>query len=205
MWYTHQGIISNGTEEEEMEHVLPRAAFALLLAGCLVALGACDQGGDVSETDTSTTTDTVSDTSSDVTPDTTPDTEPDTETEPTCTASVSGTVSRLVETCPPLFGGIGPLCVHVLATCTDPSSEVASVIVPDANMSYPTNTVDYTVTGVPPGTWQVYAYHDDDESGCDFTLTTGDFFSGDGCISVTVDGSCTDVTDADIVFNNKQT
>ncbi len=67
-------------------------------------------------------------------------------------------------------------------------------------MSYPTNTVPFTITDVPDGTYQLYGLLDDDMTGCD-DVTTGDFYSST-CLSVTVAG-CTDVTGLVLTFTSK--
>jgi len=177
-----------------------RWTLAIVTAVFLIA---CDQD---SGTPTDAATDTPTEPAVDVTSDAEPDVADDPVDEPvpdsTETYSVSGTVGRETATCPPLYGGIGTLCVHILATCGDMSSEVASTTVPSADMSWPYNTIDFTVTDVPGGSHQIFAYLDDDDSGCDGTLTSGDFFLGDMCVPVTVDGA--DVTGVTITFNNKQ-
>jgi hypothetical protein len=174
-----------------------RWALAIATAAFLIA---CDQDG-------GTTTDASVDTPTEPAADAEPDAVDDPVDEPVPdsseTYSVSGTVAREASsTCPPLSDGVGPLCVHILGTCGDMSSEVASLTIPSADMSWPTNTVEFTVTDVPDGSHQIFAYHDDDASGCDGTLTSGDFFLGDMCVPVTVDGA--DVTGISITFNNKQ-
>lgn len=188
-----------------MLFVVP-AVLALALASA-----ACDQdGGHVSDTPYDTPVDTPVDTTADTpadvpvdTPvDTPADTAPDPEPDSTGSYSISGTVGREIATCPPVHGGVGTLCVHVLTTCPDVGTEVASTTVASADMSWPYNTVDFTVTGVADGTYQVFAYLDDDESGCTGTLTSGDFYLGDMCVEVTVSGA--DVTGVTITFNNKQ-
>ncbi|MBW2261628.1 MAG: hypothetical protein JRG91_06605 [Deltaproteobacteria bacterium] len=186
-----------------MKSAACRLALVLLTACSLLA---CDQdGGPSGPTDTSTDTTAPDVTDETPTPDATPDAEPEVVDDPvpetTETYSVSGTVGRDYATCPPLYGGIGTLCLHMLTDCTDISTEVASATVPSADMSWPTNTIDFTITDVPSGSLQLLAYHDDDESGCNGTLTSGDFYSGDMCVAVTVDGA--DVTGVNITFNNK--
>ncbi len=177
-----------------------RFALVLLTAGALIA---CDQdGGSTPDGTTDTLTEPAVDVVEDAEPEVVDEPADDPVPETSETYSVSGTVGRDYATCPPIYGGIGTLCVHILGTCGDMTSEVASTTVPNADMSWPTNTVNFTVPDVPDGSWQLFTYHDDDESGCNGTLTTGDFYSGDMCVAVTVDGA--DVTGVAVTFNNKQ-
>ncbi len=176
-----------------------RFALVLLTAGALIA---CDQdGGTTDLTDTSTDT---------TVPDATPDAEPEVVDEPvddpvpetTETYSVSGTVARDYATCPPLGDAYGTLCLSFRTSCTDAGTEVLAAEVPSVALSMPSTTANWSVPEVPAGSYQLYAYLDDDMSGCDGTLTSGDFFSGDGCVAVSVVQS--DVTGVIVYFNNKQ-
>jgi hypothetical protein len=176
-----------------------------MLACTLVA---CDQEGSTTPpTDTSTDT-SVPDTAGDTTtPDTTEDTAVDTavDTAPDTTpgtANVSGTVVRPYATCPPVAGGMGPLCLSFRTTCTDAASEGHGASVPNVNLMMPETPTTWETPDVPAGSWQLYAYLDDDDSGCDGTLTTGDFYSGDGCVAVDVTAG-TDVTGVAINLTNK--
>ena len=117
-------------------------------------------------------------------------------------ATVSGTAERTLATCPPIHGGIGTLCLSLRTTCDDANSEVAGAEVPNGNMSFPGNQVNFQIQNVPDGTFQLYGFLDDDESGCDGALTTGDFSLAAGCIQVTVTNQ-QDVTGVSLVFDVK--
>lgn len=178
-----------------------RWALVLFITCSLIA---CDQdGGPSGPTDTSTDT-TAPDTTEDTTtPDTTPDTETDTEPDTTpATANVSGTVVRPYSTCPPVADGVGTLCLSFRTDCTDPTSEEHGASIPSVNLGYPETPASWSTPDVPEGSWQLDAYLDDDESGCGGTLTSGDFYSGDGCVAVSVTGG-TDVTGVTINLTNK--
>jgi hypothetical protein len=114
--------------------------------------------------------------------------------------TVSGSAGRTVATCPPVHAGMGVLCLSVRATCNDANSEGASAEVPNANLSFPTNTVDFQIQNVPDGDWQLYSFMDDDESGCDGPLTRGDFSLAAGCVPVSVTNQ-QDVTNVSITFD----
>jgi hypothetical protein len=167
----------------------------ILLAVCLlpftatqVACGDDDSGSDGdSDSDSDSDSDTDSDSDSDS------DAEGD--------AQVSGSASRDYSTCPPYQDGIGDLCVFLLDDCEDIDSDVASATVTNADMSFPTNTVAFTIEGVPDGTFQLYGFLDDDASGCAGGATTGDFWMN-GCLEVTV-ADQQDVTGANIQFASK--
>ncbi len=177
--------------------IMMRNVFPVLLA-LGFTMAACDQE--------SGTEDTTTDTATEPTEDATPDVEPEVADDPVVdtseTYSVSGTVSRDYATCPPLGDGSGPLCLSFRTSCTDAGSEVVAATVPSVALSMPSTPATWSASDIPDGSYQLYAYLDDDASGCDGTLTSGDFFSGDGCVAVEVAGA--DVTGVTIFFNNKQ-
>ena len=117
-------------------------------------------------------------------------------------AMVSGRAGREFSTCPPAGNGVGDLCLYLLTDCADPFSDVASTVVPDADMSWPDNLVDFTIEGVPDGVWQLYGFLDDDGSGCEGGVSNGDFYLADECVEVEVVDQ-QDVTGVLIKFNSK--
>ena len=117
-------------------------------------------------------------------------------------ATVSGSANRTIGTCPPHDDGFGDLCVSLRGTCDQPATEVANTVTADQSMAGPESSyVDFELTGVPDGTWHIYALFDDDESGCD-ALTTGDFHLAAGCVEVTVTGG-QDVSNVEITFDQR--
>ena len=117
-------------------------------------------------------------------------------------AVISGMANREFSTCPPSGDGIGTLCVSLQGTCDDFGTEVASAEVTGADMSWPTNEVPYELTGIPDGTWQLYAWLDDDEAGCAGGAGSGDFIVLGLCMEVEVTGQ-QDVTGLAVTFNTK--
>jgi len=117
-------------------------------------------------------------------------------------AMVSGTAGRETSTCPPYQDGMGTLCMFLLQTCADLGTEVASGEVASADMSFPTNTVDFDISDVPDGTFQLFGFLDDDDSGCAGGETTGDFFVSGDCVEVVVSGQ-QDVSGVSITFDAK--
>ena len=117
-------------------------------------------------------------------------------------ATVSGSAGREFSTCPPEGNGIGDLCMFLLSNCADLGTEVASTVVPDADMEWPDSRVDFAITGVPDGMWQLYGFLDDDGSGCEGGMTFGDFFLAAECVEVEVVGQ-QDVTGVQITFDSK--
>ncbi len=117
-------------------------------------------------------------------------------------AMVSGIAGREYSTCPPAGNGVGDLCMFLLQDCLDVESAVASTVVLDADMSWPTNTIDFAIEGVADGSWQLFGFLDDDGAGCDAGPTSGDFFVSGNCVEVVVVDQ-QDVTDVAIVFDSK--
>lgn len=116
-------------------------------------------------------------------------------------AAVSGTVGRDVSTCPPGQDGIGNLCLFLLEDCDDFGSDGASANIAGVDMSVFTNTVPFEITEVPDGNWYLYGFLDDDGSGCDGDVTSGDFWEED-CIEVIVEDQ-TNVTGIEFIFWSK--
>ena len=114
----------------------------------------------------------------------------------------SSDAGREFSTCPPNQDGMGALCMFLLADCEDLGSAVSSQTIADADMSWPTNVVDWEMTGVPDGTWQLWGFLDDDSSGCEGDVTYGDFYLAGGCIEVTVTNQ-EDVTGVNVMFDSK--
>ncbi|MBW2262398.1 MAG: hypothetical protein JRG91_10535 [Deltaproteobacteria bacterium] len=179
-----------------MKSMMKSGVLMLLACGCMMA--ACDQDNGT----TDGTTDTIAEPTADVTPDAEPEVVDEPVPDTTETYSVSGSTSRDVSTCPPLAGGVGTLCLSFRTSCTDAGTEVVAASVPSFDLAMFSTPADWTAADIPNGSYQLYAYLDDDESGCDGTLTSGDMFSGDGCVAVEVAGA--DVTGVTILFNNKQ-
>ncbi len=98
------------------------------------------------------------------------------DTTPTGEAVVSGNSVRTVDTCPPSGDLLGTLCVFLAADCEDIGGVVASVEVGDANMYWFDDYVDWEITGVADGSWQIWAFLDDDESGCS-EMSENDLYS----------------------------
>lgn len=179
------------------------AAFRLalvMLTGC--ALLACDQDGSgtpdgTTDPGTDPTVDAVDDVEPDAVEDPVEDPVPDTSES----YSVSGTAARDYATCPPLGDASGTLCLSFRTSCTDEGSEVVAAEIPSISLYMPGSTAPWSVTDVPAGSYQLYAFLDDDTSGC-AALTSGDFFSGDMCVAVEVVDA--DVTGVTVYFNNKQ-
>jgi hypothetical protein len=169
----------------------------------LPALGPAACGDDDAGTDSDADSDTDADSDSDTDADSDSDTDSDSDSDTPAEASVSGTAGRDISTCPPWQDGIGDLCVFLLDECGDVDTEVVSVTVADADMSWPTNTVPFTIEGVPDGTFQVYGFLDDDGTGCAGGATEGDFWvDSDSCAEVTVTGQ-EDVTGVALTFASK--
>ena len=106
--------------------------------------------------------------------------------------TVSGDLSRTEATCTPVqgengCGGVGTLCVFLLASCGQQASAVASVEVASADLSMYLNVVPYSIPNVPDGTYQLWAFLDDDESGCAQGPGSCDV-EANGCDEVTVEG-----------------
>jgi hypothetical protein len=160
---------------------MTRWVVALLMMAGLLALGAC---GDDSNTNTG-----GADAGQ---PDVT-----------LATASVSGQATRTLSTCPPMKGGKGTLCLEFRTKCDDASTKVAGGTVADADMSWPTNEIQFKIDRVPDGALQLYGFLDDDESGCTGGLTTGDIYYVAGCVAVTVSGG-QDVTGVTLTFDGKK-
>ena len=93
----------------------------------------------------------------------TSDSEPDTEAG---AVTVSGTANRTYDTCPPTGDFQGTLCLFLAAECEDIGGAAATAEVQDADMYMPTDIVDWAITGVANGSWQLWAFLDDDASGC---------------------------------------
>ncbi len=179
-----------------MKSMMRSRVLVMLACGCMTA--ACDQENGTADSTTDTTSDPAADVTADVEPEVADEPVPDT----TETYNVSGTVSRDYATCPPLGDGSGPLCLSFRTSCTDVGSEVVAVTTASVALSMPSTPASWSAPDIPNGSYQLYAYLDDDMSGCDGTLTSGDFFSGDGCVAVEVAGA--DVTGVVLYFNNKQ-
>jgi len=186
----------------EMDKLLRLLAVLLALTLVSLAMPGCpgDDDDDDDNDDSATADDDVAD--DDVADDDAADDDAGDDDTAPANASVIGAASREFQTCPPAGDGVGDLCVYLLATCEDLPSEVASVVVPDADLSWPDNRVDFTITGVADGLWQGWGFLDDDGSGCDGGPTSGDFFLSGGCVEVEVAGQ-QDVTGVQIVFNDK--
>ena len=182
-------------------------AIAMLpLVALPLACGDDDDAGADTDTDTDTDGDTDTDIDTDTDTDTDADTDADTDSDSdtetsTNTATVSGIVTRADTTCPPAEDGIGNLCMFLLADCDDLASDVATEFVADADMAAPNVEFPYTIASVPDGTYQLYGFLDDDESGCSEGTTTGDQFPSD-CVEVVV-AEQQDVAGADLELTFK--
>lgn len=161
----------------------PWIVLSLLLCGGLLALG-CPT---VDDDDAADDDDATGDDDDDVTPG---------------TAMVSGVVDREINTCPPVNGGSGTLCMFLLSDCSDLGTAVAAGTVANADMGLPNYVVYWEVGEVPDGTWQLYGFLDDDDSGCEGDITAGDFYLASGCLEVTVAGQ-EDVEDVHVTFDGK--
>jgi len=170
--------------------------LTLLLVG--IALPACDGETDDDDDDSGVGDDDATADDDDATAD---DDDDDDDTV-AANAVISGVANREFSTCPPSGDGFGNLCVSLQGTCDDFGTEVASFSVADADMSWPTNEVAFELTGVPDGTWQLYAWLDDDAGGCEGGGGAGDFIVLGLCVEVEVAGQA-DVTDLAITFNTK--
>lgn len=132
---------------------LQRSFIACLVLGSCFALGACFDAGEVSIKDDSGTQDTAD----------------SGDTTPVGTATVSGSANRTYDTCPPTGDFMGTLCVFLAAECGDIAGAVANATMTDSDMYLPTDTVSWEVTEVADGSFQLWAFLDDDDSGCDAT------------------------------------
>ena len=179
-----------------MKKMMNSWVLVLMACGCMMA--ACDQSSGTTDGTTDTITEPTVDVIADAEPEVVDEPVPDT----TESYSVSGSASRDVATCPPLGDASGTLCLSFRTSCTDAGSEVVAAAVPSVALTMPGTVGNWTATDIPAGSYQLYAYLDDDESGCDGTLTSGDMFSGDGCVAVDVVDA--DVTGVTLFFNNKQ-
>jgi hypothetical protein len=116
-------------------------------------------------------------------------------------AVVSGTATRIYQTCPPQGDGNGDLCTFLAEVCDDYDDVVASAMVA-ANMGMPETPVDFNIEFVADGVWQAFGFLDDNGTGCDAGPDEGDFFTTTGCVEVEVAGQV-DVADVEIVFDAK--
>jgi hypothetical protein len=91
------------------------------------------------------------------------------DTTPVGVATVSGSANRTYDTCPPTGDFDGTLCVFLAADCLDIAGAAASAELGDAYMYLPTDTVSWEISEVPDGSFQLWAFLDDDGSGCDAT------------------------------------
>ncbi|MBW2276416.1 MAG: hypothetical protein JRF63_02925 [Deltaproteobacteria bacterium] len=180
------------------------AIATLPLVALPLACGDDDDAGADTDTDTDTDidADTDTDTDTDVDSDSDADTDSDTDTETsTYEASVNGVVTRADTTCPPSEDGIGNLCMYLLDDCDDLSSAVATELMPETDMAAPDAAIAFTIQSVPDGTYQLYGFLDDDQSGCTGGTTTGDLWPAD-CIEITVSDQ-QDVSGADLLLVSK--
>jgi hypothetical protein len=170
--------------------------LALLACGCMLV--ACDQDSGTEDS----TTDTVSEPTVDTVeePADEPADEPVADTSESY--SVSGTVGRTFDTCPPVGDASGTLCLSFRTDCADAGTEVVAAEVASIDIFSPGSTVSWSTEAVVPnGSYQLHAFLDDDGSGC-AAPTTGDMICGDGCVAVEVAGA--DVTGVTISFTTKQ-
>ncbi len=98
------------------------------------------------------------------------------DTTPVGEALVSGNSVRTMDTCPPTGDLLGTLCVFLATDCEDIAGAAATAEVTDANMYWFDDYVDWEITGVADGSWQVWAFLDDDESGCS-EMSNNDLYS----------------------------
>jgi hypothetical protein len=167
-------------------------AFAALLPLAMVACPATTDDDDSADDDDD---DAADDDAAD-------DDASDDDTEP-ADAAVSGSVDREISTCPPNQDGLGDLCMFLLADCADSTNDaVATGHVANADMSFPTNAVDFTIEGLADGTYQLTGFLDDDSSGCDGAVTYGDFYMDGVCVEVEIVGQ-QDVTGVTMTFTSK--
>jgi len=117
-------------------------------------------------------------------------------------AEIYGTVTRDVSTCPPLYDGIGTLCVSAMSVCEDFDTEISANMIGTADMSSFETVVPFYLGGLPDGTWQLLAFLDDDQSGCILGVDRGDFALQQRCIEVEIVDQ-QDIEGLEIVFDDK--
>jgi len=116
-------------------------------------------------------------------------------------ATVSGEVGRSFSTCPPNIDGVGDLYFFLMDNCGDELTDArVTAMLPSADLGWPETMIPFEITEVPDGTFQLYAYLDDDSSGPGGG-TEGDL-ENTICVEVTVTDQ-QDVTGVSLMLNDK--